>query len=336
MNLETPAGMSMSATRTETLKCFVAEIFAKLGVPSEAARLTAAALVAADVEGRPAHGVMLVPLYVERMLAGSVSMQSEPTVVHDGGSAIVLDAENALGQLSSDWAIPMVSERAREHGLACIAVRNGAHFGTAAFWARQIAEAGLVGIVMCNSRPVKLPPGGVEPLTGNNGLAIALPSADPHPFVTDLDANEAPGDPASVIAGMLLPPSRAKGFGLAAAIDLLCGGLSGGAIGPEVGRSREANGGANGADPSRPYGCSHLFIAIDPARFGIAALDQRVAGFADRIRNSRRASGVERIHAPGDRERARRAENGEECLLAPELLAKLKECGARVGVERSL
>ena len=42
VNLDPPAGMSMSATRTETLKCFVAEIFAKLGVPSEAARLTAA------------------------------------------------------------------------------------------------------------------------------------------------------------------------------------------------------------------------------------------------------------------------------------------------------
>lgn len=327
MNLETPAGMSMSATRTETLKRFVAEIFARLGVPAEAARLTAAALVAADVEGSPAHGVMLVPLYVERMLAGSVCMQTDPTVVHDGGSAIVLDAENTLGQLSSDWAIPMVSERAREHGLACIAVKNAAHFGTAAFWARQIAEAGLVGIVMCNSKPVKPPPGGVEPLTGNNGLAIALPSTDPHPFVTDLDAGGAAADPASIIAG-LLAPTRARGFGLAAAIDLLCGGLSGGAVGPEVGRL--------GGDPAQPYGCSHLFIAIDPARFGIVALDKRVAEFANRIRGSKPAAGVERIFAPGDRERARRAQSGEECLLAPELLAKLNECGARVGVETPL
>ena len=332
VNLEPPAGMSTSATPTETLKCFVAEIFAKLGVPSEAARLTAAALVAADVEGRPAHGVMLVPLYVERMLAGSVSMQTEPTVVHDGGSAIVLDAENALGQLSSDWAIPMVSERAREHGLACIAVRNGAHFGTAAFWARQIAEAGLVGIVMCNSPAVKRPPGGVEALTGNNGLAIALPSTDPHPFVTDLDVNEAAGDATSMIAGLLLPQNRARGFGLAAAIDLLCGGLSGGALGPEVGQLS----GSNGGDPSQPLGCSHLFIAIDPTRFGIAGLDARVAEFAGRIRDSRRAPGVERIYAPGDRERARRAENGEECLLDPELLARLKECGKKIGVEREL
>lgn len=318
----------MGATRIETLKCFVAEIFAKLGVPSEAARLTAAAIVAADVEGRPAHGVMLVPLYVERMLAGAVSIETEPTVVHDGGAAIVLDAEHTLGQLSSDWAIPMVSERAREHGLACIAVRNGAHFGTAAFWARQIAESGLVGIVMCNSRAVKVPPGGVEALTGNNALAIALPSTDPHPFVTDLDSSEAPGDPTSMIAGLLLPPSRAKGFGLAAAIDLLCGGLSGGAIGPAVAHT-DGNG-------SKPYGCSHLFIAIDPSRFGITGLDKRVAEFAARIRESRRAPGVERIYAPGDRERARRAEHGDECLLAPELLARLKECGERVGVDAIL
>jgi LDH2 family malate/lactate/ureidoglycolate dehydrogenase len=328
MNLETPAGMSLSATRTEALKCFVAEIFAKLGVPADAARMSAAALVAADVEGMSSHGVMLVPMYVERMLAGSVSIETDPTVVHDGGSAIVLDAGNSMGQLSSDWAIPMVSERGREHGLACIAVRNGAHFGTAGFWARQIAEGGLVGIVMCNSRPSKPVPGGTERLTGHNALAIALPSTDPHPFVMDLEPNGGASDPAAAIAGMLLPNMGAKGFGLAAAIDLLCGGLSGGALGPDVGSFT--------GDPAKPYGSSHLFMAIDPARFGIANLAERVAQFANRIRTSRRAPGVERIYAPGDRERARRAESGDECLLAPGLLAKLKECGAKVGVQSEL
>lgn len=328
MNLETTAGIALSATRTDALKGFVAEIFAKLGVPPEAARLTACALVSADVEGMSAHGVTLVPTYVERLLAGSVSTETDPTVVHDGGSTLVLDAGNALGQLSSDWAIPMVSERAREHGLACIAVKNGAHFGTAGFWARQIAEAGLVGIVMSNSRPLKRPPGGTERLTGNNAFAIALPSTDPHPFVMDLEADSAATDPAAAIAGMLLPATSAKGFALAAAIDLLCGGLSGGALGPEVA--------AFNGDPAKPYGCSHLFMAIDPARFGITDLRERVAQFAERIRSSQRAAGVERIYAPGDRARARLAENGEECLLAPELLAKLKECGARVGVQREL
>ncbi len=328
MNLETPAGMSLSATRTESLKGFVAEIFARLGVPAEAARLTAAALVAADVEGLPSHGVALVPVYVERMLAGSVSPETEPTVMHDAGSTIVLDACHILGALSSDWTLPMVSERAREHGLACVTVRNASHFGNAAFWARQIAEGGLIGIVMCNSHPSKAPPGGVERLTGANSLAIALPSSDPHPFVMELDPGGVPADAAAAIAKMLVPGASAKGFGLAAAIDLLCGGLSDGALGPEVG--------AFDGDPAQPYGCAQLFMAIDPTRFGIAGLGDRVARYAARIRGSRRAHGVARIYAPGDRERARRAEGGGECHLAPELLARIKECGAKVGVQAEL
>jgi len=328
MNLETPAGMSLSATRTESLKGFVAEVFAKLGVPPEGARLSAAALVAADVEGMPAHGVALVPIYVDRMLAGSVSPETEPTVMHDAGSAIVLDACHILGPLSSDWTLPMVSERAREHGLACVTVRNGSHFGNAAFWARQIAEGGLIGIVMCNSHPSKAPPGGVERLTGANSLAIALPSTDSHPFVVDVDPGGATADPAAAIAAMLVPGAAAKGFGLAAAIDLLCGGLSDGALGTEVG--------AFDGDPAEPYGCAHLFMAIDPARFGIAGVGERVARYAARIRGSRHAHGVARIYAPGDRERARRAESGDECLLPPELLARLKECGAKVGVQGEL
>src|SRR6185503_9954964 len=52
-----------------------------------------------------------------------------------------------------------------------------------------------------------------------------------------------------------------------------------------------------------------------------AGVGERVARYAARIRGSRHAHGVARIYAPGDRERARRAESGDECLLPPELLA---------------
>ena len=94
--------------------------------------------------------------------------------------------------------------------------------------------------------------------------------------------------------------------------------------------------GAFNGDPALPYRSSHLFVAIDPVRFGISGLDERVAQFAERIRGSRRASGVERLYSPGERERARRAEGSDECLLPPELLAKLRDCGAKVGVESRL
>lgn len=341
--------------RTEELERLVQRILVKLRVPEDCARITAQSLVAADVEGIASHGVMLLPMYVDRLLAGSVSKDTKSEIVHDRGSAVVLDASNILGQLSSHHAVQVLVERAKEHGLAAVAVRNGFHFGTAGFWARQIAKADLVGVVMCNTRPLMPAPGGAQRVVGNNPLAIALPSSDESPFVVDMatsatamgkirladsagkpipdgwaaDENGKPTtDAAAAIKGMLLPAAGPKGFGLAVAIDLLCGGLSGGAIGDEVAPLY--------GDPAKPYRCSHLFLAIDPARFGINDLGSRVDDFAKRIRNARRAPGVERIYAPGDLERARRAENAGECPLPPEVIAKLKECAAKAGVERDL
>jgi LDH2 family malate/lactate/ureidoglycolate dehydrogenase len=337
--------------RTEALESFVTEVFSRLGIPADPARLVAEALVEADLEGIPSHGVMLLPMYVDRMVAGSVSRKTEGTVAHDGGNAIVIDAGHALGQLTSDQATRLAVVRGRAHGMASVAVRNGFHFGTAGYWARRIASDGLIGIAMCNTRPLMPAPGGAERLVGNNPLAVALPSEEGPELVVDMalsasamgkvrlaqsagkpipegwaadEQGQPTTDPAAAIKGMLLPAAGPKGFGLAVAIDLLCGGLSGGAIGEEVGMLY--------GDPAKPYGCAHIFIAIDPRRFGDTRLDSRVKKFSDKIRGSRRAPGTERIYAPGDLEQARREFNGAECPVAPDVVEKLKECGARLGV----
>jgi LDH2 family malate/lactate/ureidoglycolate dehydrogenase len=332
--------------RIEELEGLVARIFTRLGVPEADARFVAECLVAADLEGIASHGVMLVPMYVERMLAGSVSREASAAIVHDSGAAVVLDAANALGQLTSRQAVSLLAERAKAKGLASVAVRNGFHFGTAGFWARRIAAEGLVGIVMCNTRPLMPAPGGAQRVVGNNPVAIALPGN----FVTDMamsatamgkirladsagkpipegwavdDDGRPTTDPAAAIKGMLLPAAGPKGFGLAAAIDLLSGGLSGGAVGDEVSPLY--------GDPARPYACSHLFVAIDPAAFGISNMPARVGEFSEKIRASRKAAGTERIFAPGDLERENQARNRDNCPLPADVLAKLNECAARVG-----
>lgn len=337
--------------RTESLEQFVVAIFVKLGLPEPEAQMVAAALVTADVEGVPSHGVMLVPMYVERLQAGSVSIKASARIVHDGGIAVVLDADHALGQLTSHQAIKLASDRATQHGVSVVAVRNGFHFGTAGFWARAIAAEGLIGIAMCNTRPLMPAPGGAERVVGNNPVAIALPAGDDPGLVVDMatsatamgkirlaesagepipegwaaDENGRPTtDPREAIKGMLLPAAGPKGFGLAVAIDLLCGGLSGGSVGDAVN--------ALYGDPAQPYRCSHLFIAIDPARFA-ENFPARVRAFSERIRGSRRAPGCDRIYAPGDLERSRREANGEQCPVAPDVLAKLKQCAAKLGVK---
>ena len=87
--------------------------------------------VAADLEGIASHGVMLLPMYIERIVKGSVSARTAGEVVSDRGGAIVIDAHDALGQLTARQAVKLAVARAKETALAVVVVRNGFHFGTA-------------------------------------------------------------------------------------------------------------------------------------------------------------------------------------------------------------
>ena len=60
----------------ERLGSAVADIFAGLGIARGDAQLVANDMVLADLEGVVSHGVMLVPMYVDRIQKGSVSKSS--------------------------------------------------------------------------------------------------------------------------------------------------------------------------------------------------------------------------------------------------------------------
>ena len=311
------------------LIAMVARLFVAAGVSEESAKTVAEALVQADLEGLPSHGVLLVDMYVDRLRAGSVNGRDKPHVVSDRGGSVVLDAAHALGQVTGDAAMDIAIARAREHGAGIVAVRHGFHFGAARRYALAAADKDCVGIVMCNTRPLMPAPGGAERVVGNNPIAVAVPCDGPIPLVLDMATSEAAmgkirlaekagegipatwavrGDggpttnPAEAIAGMLLPAAGPKGFGLALMIDLMCGLLSGGAFGAKVNPLY--------GDPAVPYDCSHLFIAIDVAHFGDpVSFRAQAAAAAERIRGGKPASGTAGLFVPGEPEwrRARSA-----------------------------
>jgi LDH2 family malate/lactate/ureidoglycolate dehydrogenase len=282
-----------------------------------------------------------------------VSKRSQGDVISDTRTAIVVDAGNALGQLTAHQAVKLAVARAKNAGMAIVAVRNAFHFGTAGRYARLIAEENCIGIVMSNTRPLMPAPGGAEAITGNNPIAIALPSAGAFPVEVDMALSatamgkirlaaaagqEIPDnwamapdgrpttDPAEAIKGMLAPAAGPKGFGLAFVIDLLCGGLSGGAIGPDV---RPLYG-----DAAEPYRCSQLFIAIDTAAFPDGgAFAQRAHEQAQRVSASKRAPGTPQIYAPGELAFTTRESNGGHCTLSRQTLNSLIEAGRQAGID---
>jgi LDH2 family malate/lactate/ureidoglycolate dehydrogenase len=331
-----------------------ARVFVALGVAEPAAAAVAEGLVEADMRGIPSHGLMLVPMYAERIGAGSVTTATEGEVVTDLGAIAVLDAKNALGILTGDQAMALAVERARQFGIGAVAVRHAFHFGGAFRYVMQAADAGLIGIAAANTRPLIPAPGGAAAVIGNNPLAIGVPTAGAEPIVLDMALSEAAlgkiriaaaegreipptwatdsagvptTDPEAAIAGLLLPAAGPKGYGLAFMVDVLTGVLSGGAFGA----------GVQGlySDTSTPNDCAHFFLAIDPAAFGGAdSFAARVDELAAQVTASPTAPGVDRVLLPGQLEAERHAAaEAEGVRVERSVIDNLREVATGLGVD---
>ena len=307
---------------------FTAQLFQAFGIGEKTARDVADGLVEADLAGVGSHGLLQAPNYLRRIAAGTISRAEDISLVHESGAVAVYDAGLMLGHPAAARAMDAAIGRAGRFGIAAVAVRSATHFGVAGRHAQRAADAGMIGIVMCNTRPMMPAPGAREPAVGTNPLAIALPAKGKGAVVFDMAMSEvamgkiraaaangepiprgwaldAQGwqttDPAAAIGGMLLPAAGAKGFGLAFMIDLLCGLLSGGSYCEGLASMFSA--------PEHPADCSWLLIAIDPAHFGLSQdFTVAVAAAAEKLRDGKRQDGVRpavrarRSQAPGQRE----------------------------------
>lgn len=343
----------IDATR---LTGFVGALFEASGLDAGAAHTVAEGLVEADLLGLASHGVMLAEMYVSRLRAGSVSVETEAQVVSDRGVTAVLDGRHGFGVLMADQAMTLAIEKARAQGAGVVAVRHAFHFGAARRFALLAAEQDCVGIALCNTRPLMPAPGGATRAVGNNPLAIAFPTAGEAPLVLDMATSEAAmgkirvaakagreipanwavkadgsptTDPNEAINGMLLPTAGPKGFGLAVMIDLLVGVLSGGANGGDV---QPLFG-----DTSIPYDCSHLFIAIDTGHFGHGdQMKSRAERYAEAIRQGARAPGVDRLFTPGEPEWERSRAARGRVRIEESVWTGLIAVATELGVDASL
>lgn len=332
----------------------VSAVFRSAGLSPTAADCVAESLVEADLRGIPSHGVLLVPMYVARLREGSVSTAEAAEVVADLGAVAVLDAHNALGQLTGDQAMALAVEKAQRYGVGLVTVRHAFHFGGAFRYAAAAAAAGCIGVAAANTRPLMPAPGGAEAVVGNNPLAVAVPRLGAVPVVLDMAMSEAAlgkirlaaqenrqipahwatdadgrptTDPSSALSGLLLPAAGPKGYGLALMIDVLTGVLSGGAFGA----------GVKGlyADTAVPNDCAHLFLAVHVAAFGDDhAFAEHLEQLITQVTESRRAPGTDRLLLPGqlEQERAEAARN-EGVVLANTVLDELRVVAGELGVD---
>jgi LDH2 family malate/lactate/ureidoglycolate dehydrogenase len=292
------------------------------------------------------HGVIRLPIYAQRIAGGLVDPLAAPLVDSTGG-IVRVDARGAPGQLAAREACRALVAAGRAHGVATATIRGSAHFGAAGYYARALAEAGFIAMVVSNSEPIVVPYGGREALLGTNPLAFAAPTGG-EPFSLDMAtsatamgkvmvaltrgetipadwgvdaAGQPTTDPSTVTA--LLPLGGPKGFALGMLVEILGGVLSGAAIATELGNQYR--------DMDRPQNIGHWMLALDVAAFlPPAEFAERMGSLAAMVRASNPADPSRPILLPGEPEQLIMASRRRDGIpLTAQTVSELADLGAR-------
>jgi LDH2 family malate/lactate/ureidoglycolate dehydrogenase len=314
----------------------------------------AESLLEAELKGVETHGLLRLPVYLERMLRGGINRCPSIKVLHDSCATMLLDADNACGQVAGKKGMRVAVEKAKQYGIGFVGVRNSNHFGIASYYSEMALEEKMVGFAMSNASPRLAPPGGASRELGNNPLSIAFPVPEGYPpIVIDmavsvtaagkirlaavkkekippgwaLDKNGKPtSDPGEALEGFLLPIGGHKGYALALAIDLLCGLLTGSEFGRNVGRIDEIE---------KPQKEGHIFGAIKITNFlSWDEYQERIVKYIHNLKNSRKAEGFSEIYTPGELEWTKKQQRLREGIaLSGKTIKILSEAGKKMGIE---
>jgi LDH2 family malate/lactate/ureidoglycolate dehydrogenase len=299
------------------------DLLVAAGAEAGHAAIAAELFVEADLHGVGAQGVDYLYYAMDGLKRGLIDGAATPTIAHETQSTALIDGHRGIGQVAALLAVDLLVRKARETGTASVAIGNSTDIFRIGAFAMRLAKAGLIGFVTTSGPPLVHPHGGRERLLSTNPLAIGIPRRG-DPFVLDmatsalassrarqaayygeevppgsgLDSQGRPTTDAREIRqrGALSPLGGHKGFGLALAMALFCGPLTGSGIGPEL-----AGWQAEGETRSQ----GHFFWGVDPASFvDPQEFLDRTEWYIGVIKNSALAEGHDAIHIPFERSTA--------------------------------
>ena len=343
--------------RPDSLRAFVGELFSAGGMRPGEADWFAESIVQANLWGIDSHGVIRVPTYFSRVLSGAINRRPSIRTYRKAPALTLLDADGAAGAVAGRAAMEQAIADARAHGVGVCGVTNSNHFGAAALYSRLAVEQDMVGLAMTNVKPLIAAPGAKAPVAGNNPFSIAVPTYCACPFSLDMSISVAAGgklrlaaargeripldwavdqdgqptdDPQVALNGFLLPIGGYKGLGLAYAVDILSGVITGGLFADQM-RSMYH-------DPDLPSGTGHLMIAMDlKAWIAPEEMKRRMEHYHSFLQSIPMAEGAGPLVFPGEPEARQELRRRKEGIPIPgSTLETLEQLGVRHGVRSRL
>lgn len=147
----------------------------KAGLDAARAEQLAQVFAGNSLEGVYSHGVNRYMRFIGEVESGVVDINAQTETVSTFGGIEVRDAHFGIGPINAENAMARAVELSREHGIACVAVRNTNHWLRPGRYGWQAANAGVIG--MCWSNTINNMPawGAEDPRLGNNPIVLAIP-----------------------------------------------------------------------------------------------------------------------------------------------------------------
>ncbi|MDF7675133.1 Ldh family oxidoreductase [Neisseriaceae bacterium ESL0693] len=262
------------------------------GLNAAQAEATAHTLVTAEQDQCYSHGLYRIEGIFKTLASKMADGQALPTVSDVAGQALVkVNAHGGFSSLAFNTGLPLLIKKARQFGLAAMAINDCVHYSALWVEVEQLAQAGMAGLAMCPTAAYVAPSGGISKLLGTNPFAFAWPCTQAEPYVFDFatsaaargaielrqrqnqpipadwaidDYGQPTTDAAAGLNGALLPFGGHKGSALATMIELLAGVWIDDLLSLE----------SSERDQERLLAPRHgeLILALNPAAFGATDL----------------------------------------------------------------
>jgi LDH2 family malate/lactate/ureidoglycolate dehydrogenase len=305
------------------LEAFCRAVLTAAGADQATADAATRAMMHGSRLGVDSHGIRLLTHYISVFETGRLNKKPNLRFVGGFGAVATLDADHAHGALATYRAMERAVELAGKMGIGAVAIQNSSHFGPAGAYALAAAEAGFIGLAVCNSDSFVRLHDGAERFHGTNPIAVAAPNGSERPWLLDMATSAVPFNrvllyrslgwplPAGVastedgtdtedanLVAMLAPLGGAFGFkgaAIAGLVEILSAVITGMKLSFDLLPM-------NGPDMTTPRGLGAFVLAIRPDAFvDKAVYADGMQRYLATLRGSRPAAD-RTVMAPGDRE----------------------------------
>ena len=301
----------------QQLKKTIIKIFQNFGLSLSHAKISADALINAELVGAYGHGLSRIKMYCDRINKKVINSKPKIKINKISPSISHIDANNSIGFVAADIGIKTAIKHAKKTGIGMVAVKNSGHYGLSGYYAEQAVKKNLVAMIYTNAPPAVAPHGALKTLFGTNPVCFGTPTGSKIPFILDtsisvinrgkirvaarnnqkipegvaLDKFGQPTtDAKKALEGVQLPIAGFRGSGLAWMVDILSGVLTGG---NHAGKVKDPF-----DDFSGPQNIGHLFITFKTNLF-VNNYNIRIKDNIKKIKRLPRLKGVKEIMYPG-------------------------------------